>query len=154
MAIWPRISLDINRDYPLCFGCGQDNPIGLKLKFQWDGKTARAEFTPQEFYQGWPGLVHGGILICLLDEAMTYAAVFEGTNCVTARIQVNLKRPVAINEPLVVTSSMTKKSRKLVETRAIVALRDGTPVAEGTATHYVVSSRQRRDKHGADAAPL
>jgi acyl-coenzyme A thioesterase PaaI-like protein len=142
MVTWPQISLGISGDYPLCFGCGQDNPIGLKLKFHWDGKTARAEFTPQEFYQGWPGLVHGGILICLLDEAMTYAAVFEGVNGVTARLQVDLKRPAAINEPLVVTSVLTRKSRKLVETRATVVLRDGTPVAEGTATHYVVSSRR------------
>jgi acyl-coenzyme A thioesterase PaaI-like protein len=141
MVTWPQISLDNSRDYPLCFGCGQDNPIGLKLKFQWDGKTARAEFTPQEFYQGWPGMVHGGILICLLDEAMAYAAVFEGVNSVTARIQVDLKRPAAINEPLVITSSMTRKSRKLVETKAAVALKDGTVVAEGTATHYVVSPR-------------
>lgn len=150
MVTWPRISLDMNRDYRLCFGCGEDNPIGLKLSFQWDGKTARTEFTPQGFHQGWPGLVHGGILVCLLDEAMTYTAVFEGINCITARIQVGLKRPAAINEPLLVTSSMTKKSRKLVETRATVALKDGTPVAEGIATHYVVSSNHRRDKHGAD----
>jgi beta-phosphoglucomutase family hydrolase len=134
----------------MCFGCGQDNPIGLKLTFQWDGTTVRTQFTPQEFHQGWSGLVHGGILICLLDEAMAYSAVFEGINCITARIQVSLKRPAAINEPLVVTSSMTKKSRKLVETIAAVALKDGTPVAEAVATHYVVSSNNWRDKQGAD----
>ena len=69
MKNWPRTSIDIEREYRLCFCCGQDNPIGLKLDFQWDGATARAEFTPTEFYQGWSRTVHGGILICILDEA-------------------------------------------------------------------------------------
>ena len=49
-----------------CFACGQDNPIGLKLKFSWDGKTARAEFTPTELHQGWQGVLHGGIIYTLL----------------------------------------------------------------------------------------
>ena len=141
MTTWPQISIDTDRDYNLCFGCGQDNPIGLKLSFQWDGKTARAEFSPTEFYQGWPGMVHGGIVICLLDEAMSYAVIFEGMHCVTAKIQVKLRRPASINEPLVITSSVTKKTRKLVETRAVVSLMDGTMIAEGAATHFVANSQ-------------
>lgn len=148
MTTWPQISIDTDRDNSLCFGCGQDNPIGLKLSFQWDGKTARAEFSPTEFYQGWPGMVHGGIVICLLDEAMSYAAIFEGMHCVTVKIQVKLRRPASINEPLVITSSVTKKTRKLVETRAVVSLMDGTMIAEGAATHFVANSPSREDRHG------
>ncbi len=146
MTTWPQISIDTDRDYNLCFGCGQDNPIGLKLSFQWDGKTARAEFSPTEFYQGWPGMVHGGIVICLLDEAMSYAVIFEGMHCVTAKIQVKLRRPASINEPLVITSSVTRKTRKLVETRAVVSLMDGTMIAEGAATHFVANSANREGK--------
>jgi len=146
MTTWPQISIDTERDLSLCFGCGQNNPIGLKLGFQWDGKTARAEFSPTEFYQGWPGLVHGGIVICLLDEAMSYAVIFEGMHCVTAKIQVKLRRPASINEPLVITSSVTRKTRKLVETRAVVSLMDGTMIAEGAATHFVANSPNREGK--------
>ena len=140
MTTWSQLSIDINRDYRLCFGCGQDNPIGLKLSFQWDGKTASAEFIPTEFYQGWPGLIHGGIIISLLDEAMGYAALFEGRHCVTAKIQVKLNHPVSINEPLIITSSITKRTRKLVEARAVVSSKDGTLIAEGTGTQFVVNS--------------
>ena len=88
MKNWPQISVNTDKEYSMCFGCGQNNPIGLKLTFKWDGKTAKAEFTPNEFYQSWSGIVHGGIIICLLDEAMGYAALFEGMNCATASIQV------------------------------------------------------------------
>ena len=141
MTTWPQISIDTERDLSLCFGCGQNNPIGLKLDFHWDGKITRAEFTTNELYQGWPGLVHGGIIICLLDEAMAYAALFEGITCVTAKIQVKFGRPASINEPLVITASVTKKTRKLVEAKATVALQDGTMIAESTATQFVVSSQ-------------
>ncbi|MFC1977008.1 PaaI family thioesterase [Chloroflexota bacterium] len=150
MTTWPQILIDTDGGYSQCFGCGQDNPIGLKLSFQWDGKTARAEFTPTECYQGWSGLVHGGIIICLLDEAMSWAVLFEGMRCVTAKIQVNLRRPAAINEPLVIISSITRKTRKVAETKAAVALRDGTLIAEGTAKHFVTNSPKIKDKPGSD----
>ncbi len=143
MKNWPQIPVDTEKGYRLCFGCGRDNPIGLKLSFQWDGKTARAEFTPTKFYQGWSGLVHGGIIMSILDEAMAYAALFEGMNCVTAKMQVNLKRPASIDEPLIITASTVKKTRKLVETKATISLADGTLIAEGTATQFVINTKAK-----------
>ena len=151
MTTWPQILIDTNRGYSQCFGCGQDNPIGLKLNFQWDGKTARAEFTPTEYYQGWFGLVHGGIIIYLLDETMSWAVLFEDMHYVTAKMQVNLRSPASINEPLVITSSISRKTRKVAETKAAVALRDGTPIAEGTAKHFVINSPKVTDKPGNEA---
>ncbi len=138
MTTWAKVAIDVKPDYSDCFGCGQRNPIGLKLRFQWDGKTARAEFTPSELYQGWPGTVHGGIMMCLLDEVMSYAVVFDGNRCVTARIQVRLRRLTPIKQSLLLSGWVTRKTRKLVETRASVSLEDGTIVAEGTGTHFIV----------------
>ncbi len=138
MKNWPSLSLERSPDYQSCFGCGKDNPFGLKLVFTWDGVNARAEFTPKAVYQGWPGLVHGGIMACLLDEGMGYAALFAAGRCVTAGMEVKLKRPALVGTPLVITASVRRKSRKLVETLAQVSLVDGTPVAEGRGTHFIV----------------
>ena len=138
MTTWPEVKFDIDREYDLCFGCGSKNPIGLKLNFNWDGKQARAEFTPTEFYQGWAGIVHGGILNSMLDEAMVYAALFEGMQCITARMQSRLRRPALIDEVLIITSHLTKKARKVVEAKASISLKDGTPIAEGTSSQFVV----------------
>jgi len=149
MVVWPDIQIDTNRDYSLCFVCGKNNPIGLKLDFRQEGKTARAEFTPTEFYQGWHGIVHGGIIACLLDEAMSYAALFEGVNCITASMKIRLRRPVAIGEPLIITGLIIKKMRRLVETGGNISLKDGTPVAEATATHFVLNSKPK--EAGSDA---
>ena len=151
MATWPKISINAYKEFSMCFGCGQDNPIGLKLSFQWDGETTRAEFTPNKLHQGLAGVVHGGIITCILDEAMGYAAYFEGVNCVTAEMRVRLRRPALIDEPLVITSHVTKKTRKLVKTKAAISLKDGTLIADGTATHFVIDSRRREDKPKSNA---
>jgi len=146
MTTWPQISIDPELGYSHCFGCGPDNPIGLKLSFQRDGDKVRGEFTPSELYQGWPDLVHGGIILCLLDEAMSYAVIFEGAHGVTARIQAKLGHTASINEPLIITASVTKKTRKLIESTATVSLKDGTLIAEGKATHFVAQSPDTRNK--------
>ena len=148
MTTWPKTPLNTERGYNMCFGCGRDNPIGLKLCFQWDGKTARAEFTPSEFHQGWSGFLHGGIITCILDEALTYAAYFSGVDCITAKIEARLKCSVPTGEPLIVTASITKKTRKLIETRAAISLKkDGTVIAEGTSTQFIVKTREDPEKN-------
>ena len=142
MATLPQVSINADLSAGLCFGCGQNNPLGLKLSFEWDGNTASAEFVPGKFHQGWPGVVHGGIIICLLDEAMSYAAHFTGITCLTAKMEIQLKRPASLEEPLVITSSITRNTRKLIKTEAKVCLKDGTLVAESTATHFVVETKE------------
>ena len=52
-----RVPVKTIKDDGLCFGCGQENPIGLKLDFRWDGATARTEFTPARNYQGWSDII-------------------------------------------------------------------------------------------------
>jgi len=132
----------MEKELEMCFACGQQNPIGLKLKFGWDGKVARTEFTPSKLYQGWAGVVHGGIISCLLDEVMSYAALFSGANSLTARMQTRFKRPLQIDEPLTITASLTKKTRKLVEAKAEVSLKDGMVVADSMATMFVLGQRK------------
>ena len=146
MTTLPQVSISTDLSEGLCFGCGQSNPIGLKLKFRQEGKAARAEVTPGEHYQGWPGVVHGGIIISLLDEAMAYAVYFEGITCLTAKMEIKLKRPAMVGESLRVASSITRNSRRLVETAAQVHLSDGTLIAESRATQYVVDNQAGSDK--------
>jgi acyl-coenzyme A thioesterase PaaI-like protein len=122
-----------------CFGCGGNNPLGLKLNFHWDGKTAQAEFTPPRFYQSWPDIIHGGIITTMLDEAMGHATRFSGiSDFLTAAIQVNFKRPALVGKPLVITGSIIGKEGRSIEAEAMVTLPDGTLVAEGKATQVII----------------
>ena len=140
MAIGPQISIGIS---DLCFGCGKNNPCGLKLNCEWDGKEVRAKFTPTELHQGWEGIIHGGILTTILDEAMGYATHYQGIVGVTGIMQIRFKHPASIGQPLIATASMTKNARRLTETEGKVTLADGTIIAEATAMQYVASPKQR-----------
>jgi len=139
MTNWPKLSFEIDKDFDMCFACGQKNPIGLKLNFAREGEGVRAEFTPGELHQGWSGVVHGGIIGCILDEAMSYASLAAGVNSLTARMQTRFKRPLQTGQALVITAHINKKTRKTIEAEAEMHLADGTPVADSTATMFIHS---------------
>jgi acyl-coenzyme A thioesterase PaaI-like protein len=127
----------------LCFGCGKDNPIGMKLQFTWDGQTARAEFKPAPVYQGWPGFLHGGITACMLDEAMGWAAMSAGAENVTAKMQVRYRRMAPLKQTYLVKCTVTKKTSRLIETEAFLTDKDGTVFAEATSTQFVMRLRDK-----------
>ena len=118
-----------------CFGCGQQNPIGLKLRFRTEGESVRTEFTPSSVHEGYPGYLHGGITCALLDEAMGWAAynLSSGALAVTARVQIKFRRPLLIGESLTVAASITRKSTRHLWTEATIKRRDGRIAAEATA---------------------
>ena len=142
MAALPRVVLNTDLDEGMCFGCGKHNPIGLKLDFTRDGDMLRTEFTPGQAHQGWPGVVHGGILACLLDEVMSNAAYATGNTCITASITVRQTKPIEVEVPLVITARITRHRRKLIETEGKVCLKDGTLVAEGNAKQFVADNEE------------
>jgi acyl-coenzyme A thioesterase PaaI-like protein len=52
----------------MCFVCGIENPIGLKLRFYTDDEgRCVARFQPKPEHQGLPGQLHGGIISALLE---------------------------------------------------------------------------------------
>lgn len=140
MAMIPKVILDTDLTEGFCFGCGQNNPLGLKLRFTKDGETMRTEFTADKMYQGWPGLLHGGILGCLLDEAMSNVAYATGNTCVTASIEIRQRQPVKVEVPLVITAWITRQRKKLIETAGKVTLQDGTVIAVSTAKQFIAES--------------
>ncbi|MGH2444310.1 MAG: PaaI family thioesterase, partial [Chloroflexota bacterium] len=115
----------------LCFACGPGNERGLHLHFTTDGTTARAEFSPEDWQYGWQGVVHGGILATLLDEALAYVLFFRGIQAMTARMDIRYRRPVRSNERLTVEAQLVRNAPKIADVRGAV-LRDGAVVAEAT----------------------
>lgn len=136
----PLALIDVDRKhYNYCFGCGTDNPFGLKLAFTWDGKTASATFRPTKVHQGWPDTMHGGLLCAILDEAIGWGAYYQGIRGVTGKFEARLKRPVPIGQTVIVAGTCTKATRKLVQAEATITLPDGSVAAEAVATIYIVA---------------
>ncbi len=122
--------------YGKCFVCGGDNPGGLRLSFEIDSEkqTLKTTFTASPVYQGYDGILHGGIISTLLDEAMAKLAYELGFNAVTASLEVRFKKPVPILEPLQVYGEIVEVKGKLVKAKSRVLKGDGTILAVGTST--------------------
>jgi acyl-coenzyme A thioesterase PaaI-like protein len=140
----PKVTLNTDLNEGFCFGCGVNNPIGLKLKFTREGDTIRATYTPDKLFQGWPGLLHGGLTGTLLDEAMSNIAYSTGHTCLTASITIRIRQPIPVDVPLTVTARITRRRKKIIETESTLALADGTVVAEGAAKQFIVENAAPR----------
>lgn len=112
-------------DDHFCFACGADNKDGLDLAWTVEGKTCRAVFVPKRKFQGWKGIVHGGILATLLDEAMTRLAWICCGGAMTAEMTVRFIQPARIEDKIFIQGEIVSENRKLVEMRA--ALRKESP---------------------------
>lgn len=130
-----------------CFVCGLESAVGLKLTF-YDAGPDRAEaaYTVPEGYQGYPGLVHGGIMAAMLDEVIGRAAMSGDPNhfTLTARLAMRYRKPVPVAVPLRLVGTVERKKGNLTTGRGELILPDGTIGAEAEATliDYVEAPEQ------------
>ena len=125
--------------YGNCFVCGENNPNGLRLSFEIDKErqTLKTTFSASPTFQGWDGIVHGGIICALLDEAMAKLAYELGYQAVTAALEVKFKKPAPILEPLCIYGEITEVNKRLLRAKAHVAKEDGTILATGISTFLI-----------------
>jgi uncharacterized protein (TIGR00369 family) len=119
-----------------CFGCGQLNEEGLRLKFEpGPESSASADYDVPERFQSWAGMAHGGIVALMLDEAVGWAAWHAGHPGVTGRLQVSYRRPMKLGEQVRIVGKVERVRRTLVYVTAFIENRlDHSRVADATAT--------------------
>ena len=128
-----------------CFACGKANSIGLHLEYDVARGRAETRFVPRREHTGYDGLVHGGIVTALLDETMGWAIFHQGVWGVTARITVTFRQPVNVGGELTVTGTVTKETRRAIETHGEVRDAPGTLLAEADATFLVMPEERRKE---------
>ena len=103
------------RDNHRCYVCGTENPAGLRVDFTIDreAKTIRGAFTTRPEHQGYEGIVHGGILSALLDEAMAKLAFTLGLPAVTAEMTVRFKATVTPGDEITVSGRIAGATSRL-----------------------------------------
>ena len=119
-------------DNGMCFACGKQNDKGLHLAFSFNEQERHVEttFVPLDVHQGWQGVVHGGIIATLMDEAMAKLTHFLGFHALTASLDVRFKDVAKTGEPLHVKAEVAKLTKKLIYARAVINRSDGDVVAE------------------------
>ena len=110
-----------------CFGCGKNNPEGMRLKFTYDEERDCfvCRFRLGKRYTGPPGHAHGGIIATILDEAMGKVNKLRHVVALTSQITVNYLKPVPLNKALRVESREQKVSgRKHINVAEILNQKD------------------------------
>jgi acyl-coenzyme A thioesterase PaaI-like protein len=132
-----------------CFGCGRQNPIGLKLTFFDDRDGVWAPWTPLREHQGYEGIVHGGLITTVLDEVMGWAIYIRKLWAVTGSINVRFRKPVHVGEELTARAWVESVHGRKVDVRAnLVRKGDGQVLAEGTALFIRVPEDQASEWQG------
>jgi uncharacterized protein (TIGR00369 family) len=133
--------------YQACFGCGMRNDTGLQLVFRQEGEEIVTEFIADARFQGFPGVVHGGILATLLDETLSRTATAEGRWMMTGRLEVRYRQAAPLGRPLRVTARTVSSRSRMVAAEGAIRLADEpeTIIAEAQGT-FLPIPRQFRQK--------
>lgn len=119
-----------------CFVCGVENTVGLRLAFydQPDGDVI-SEVTLPDRYQGYPGVVHGGIVASMLDEVAGRAAMQGDTArfMMTAKLEIRYRKPIPIGQRLRLVGRLERRRGRLTVVHGEVCLPDGSVGAEAEA---------------------
>lgn len=127
-----RLSQMDLEDDRYCFACGMDNADGLRIEWHIQELTTSAEFIPERKFQGWKGVLHGGIIATLLDEAMTRLACEIYGAAVTAEMTVRYVVPIPIGEVVLIRGEVITESRWIIEMKASLFDRAGKTMAYAT----------------------
>jgi acyl-coenzyme A thioesterase PaaI-like protein len=101
----------------MCFACGPDNPIGLRIRFQMDGGVCTGEFTPEETHVGYRNTVHGGIIYSALDDVMANVLYLQEKKAHTAKCEIRYRKALEVGQTIKLTGWIENERRRLVVLR-------------------------------------
>lgn len=120
-----------------CFICGLENPVGLKLRiYQVEPGVIETTYTAPEHFQGYPGVLHGGIVASILDEIAGRAHMGDPSAprfMFTGKLEVRYRQNVPIGQPLKIIGKAGKSKGKTAEGWAGIYNQQGELLAEATA---------------------
>ncbi len=115
--------------YDMCYGCGSGHEAGLHMEVTAGELGVHATFEVTDLHQGAPGLAHGGLLGTAFDEALGALNWLLLRPAVTARLEVDFRRPVPVGSVLHIDARIVGQSGRKVYTRAVGRLGADGPVA-------------------------
>ena len=136
-----------------CLVCGRQNPIGLHLHLHVDESTGAVEthFTPAAEHIGFEGIIHGGILATVLDEAMVWAATWRGRRfCVCGEMTIRFRKPAEVGKPLIVRASIKSARGRMIQTNGQVTDQAGDVIATAEGKYLALAD----DRHNVFMATL
>jgi acyl-coenzyme A thioesterase PaaI-like protein len=129
-----------------CFACGTLNATGMQLAIHVERDRSWTDLVLDRRFEGWDGIAHGGILCTVLDEVMAWALVGHDNWGLTARLNVDFKRPANVGQSLHAEGWVVRSRRRLVETHGrITDAVTGSPIATGEALYLAAEPSRKRE---------
>ncbi len=115
----------------MCFACGPDNPIGLRISFELKDGVCTGEFTADENHVGYENTVHGGIIFSALDDVMANVLYLQNIKAHTARCEIRYRKALQVGQAVRLRGWIESERRRLIVLRGEVRLAsDDSVVAE------------------------
>jgi acyl-coenzyme A thioesterase PaaI-like protein len=132
----------------MCFVCGMENPIGLHLHiYETEPGVIEADYLAPDHFQGYPGVLHGGIVAAILDEISGRAHMgsdpLKPRFMFTGKLAVRYRKNVPIGRRLRIVGRAGKLRSKMAEAWAgIYDAETNELLAEADALHINVPEQQ------------
>lgn len=130
-------SIPLARKDSKCYVCGPDNPLGLQVRFRQDGPQGTvARYLARPEHGGWNGIVHGGVIFALMDEALGWALYYQNVPSVTARVETKFRKPIPVGANVVVKAWVVKQRKRFFDVHAEIRMENAanTLLAESQGT--------------------
>ena len=123
-----------------CFVCGSKNPIGLKLRFQTDGRIVRSTFNPEPAHNGFINVIHGGLLATVLDEIMVWGCAVQTKQfSYCAEMTVRYLSPALPGEPIIAEGELVEnKKSRIFLAAGVLKRQDGSAICTSTGKYMPV----------------
>jgi uncharacterized protein (TIGR00369 family) len=130
-----------------CFVCGESNPIGLKLRFETDGRIVRTRFTPRREHIGFKQVVHGGLIATVLDEIMVWACVAQTKRfAYCAEMTVRFQSPLRPGQETIAIAELVANRRdKIFEVKSELKDSAGKILATAAGKYIPVKAMELAD---------
>ncbi len=119
---------------PACVACGPAHDTGLRLSFHSSQDGVTAGWTPTHAWQSFQGIIHGGIVATVLDEAMSKAIIARGWEAVTAELRVRYRLQVSPGDKLSVRGWVVRSQKRMILAEASITAVAGVEHAHAWAT--------------------
>jgi len=104
----------------MCFICGLENPVGLHLHiYEVEPGIIETTYNAPEYFQGYPGVLHGGIVGAIIDEVAGRSHMGSDPDnprfMFTAKLEVKYRKNVPVGKPLKIIGKAGKSKSKTAE---------------------------------------
>lgn len=102
------------KSHNYCMVCGQDNHRSLGLKFTTDKNgITYSTFHGDNGFQGYNGILHGGIITTLLDATMTHCLFHHGIIALTGDLHVRFVHPIPYDSTVNLQAQIIKVKKSI-----------------------------------------